>query len=307
MNEESQAQHCGDTCSAVAAMGVAFREYVPPEQRMDAAIKQVLSGKMSQRGAAAENGVARQTLQRRLEEVAQTGHPAKPQSSTGVSLRPTPASPASHLKGDGGSLERQRRLKGLREIARQRGMTSLPSGVAVSRAGLGQVYQALVELEITVPDDLLPSRAKPKAKPKTTSTPPALPVPTNDPATTERLPANDPLAVIPNWGEQGDSFDRYDSEIDSGDAVRDEVCQQVQQSNRPADFKRAIFLLRELDDICTEAWYRRHPEPWGHDDWAHVCSEVATVYSLVRQRAQEECEDALLARTAIETRATVVP
>ena len=63
------------------------------------------------------------------------------------------------------------------------------------------------------------------------------------------------------------------------DAVRAHVNSQVQQSDRPADFKRAIELLTELDRICTDAWYRRHPEPWGHDDWAHVSSEIEALHS----------------------------
>jgi hypothetical protein len=40
---------------------------------------------MSQRGAAAENGVAQQTLSHRLAKVTNVGHPTKTQSSTGVS------------------------------------------------------------------------------------------------------------------------------------------------------------------------------------------------------------------------------
>ena len=70
-------------------MGVAFREYVPPEQRMAAAIKQVLSGKMSQRGAAAENGVDHVTLSRRIKGVSHET-PTKTQSSTQSSADPQP-------------------------------------------------------------------------------------------------------------------------------------------------------------------------------------------------------------------------
>lgn len=287
MNEESQAQHCGDTCGVVASMAAVFSQYVPPEQRMAEAIAAVQSGTMSQRAAATTFDLARPTLQRRLNEVAQMGHPTETQSSTEVS------GDRDSVGKDRTRPDRQRVHKELRALAKTHGVTHAGE-IPVWKAGLGQIYQAITEAGHAVPEELIPASKKKTAT-------------QSHDTKQQRVPANDPLAVIPSWGEQGDSFDRYDSEIDSGDAVRDEVCQQVQQSNRPADFKRAILLLRELDDICTEAWYRRHPEPWGHDDWAHVCSEVSTVYSLVRQRAQEECEDALLARTAIETRATVVP
>jgi hypothetical protein len=95
MNEESKTQHCGDSCGAVAAMAVAFREYVPPEQRMATAIKQVLSGEMSQRGAAEANGVARKTLGDHLARLGGSAHPTKTQASTESATDPhgSPADP----------------------------------------------------------------------------------------------------------------------------------------------------------------------------------------------------------------------
>jgi hypothetical protein len=264
MNEESKTQHCGDSCGAVAAMAVAFREYVPPEQRMATAISQVLSGEMSQRGAAEANGVAETSLRRQLGQVRQMAHPTKPQSSTEVSTDRNP------IAGDRTRGDRQRRHKAMRDLAREHGISSLPSGLSVSRAGLGQIHQGLIDLGIDVPEDIAPRSTLPKTKKAITTT-------SND-QTTESAIDDDTLYIF------------------QADAIRDEVCREVQQSNRPADFKRAIELLRELDVICTDAWYGRQSEPWGTFDWAHVSSEVRKIHSLVNQRAEEACADYLAAQ-----------
>ena len=83
-------------------------------------------------------------------------------------------------------------------------------------------------------------------------------------------------------------------------AVRDRVNFDIQRSDRPAEFKRAVELLTELSQICTGAWYRQLPEPWQHDDWAHVSSEIRALHSIVGQRAEEEADEILQRATAVK-------
>jgi hypothetical protein len=90
------------------------------------------------------------------------------------------------------------------------------------------------------------------------------------------------------------------------DATRQRINAEVQRSDRPTDFKRAIDLLTELDTICTAAWYRKHPEPWGHDDWAHVASEIALLHSIVGQRAEETADELVGKMSAIRVEATTI-
>ncbi len=305
--------NCGDTCGLIDFTMAVAGDRLLPEEKMKLAIEAVTSGKMSQRAAAAKYGVVRRTLARHLDEAAQMRHPTKTQPTTKVSQR---SQSAEAIGKDAARLERQRRRKAIRQLAKQHGISSLPSGVSVGQAGHGQIYQALVEQGITVPSDVLPSSAqpKPKAEPKaktaktaksTKSTPP---VPTHDTSIPERLSPNDhvPAQQCDGSGEADPSADPiYDEELNI-DAVRDHVCAEVQLSDRPADFKRAIELLRELDAICTDAWYRRHPEPWNHHDWAHVNSELKTIQSLVGQRAQETADQLLFPGSAVTVNATAV-
>jgi hypothetical protein len=102
-----------------------------------------------------------------------------------------------------------------------------------------------------------------------------------------------------------DIFPNHITEIDL-DATRQRINAEVQRSDRPADFKRAIELLTELDTICTAAWYRKHPEPWGHDDWAHVASEIALLHSIVGQRAEETANELIGKMSAIRVEATTL-
>jgi len=122
------------------------------------------------------------------------------------------------------------------------------------------------------------------------------------------IPADNSLSVVTDGGEQGDPEPEHPAFADhlDIDAVREHVNREVQQSDRPADFKRAIELLTELDRICTDAWYRRHPEPWGHDDWAHVSSEIEALHSIVGQRAEETADELLRKSSAVDISATLV-
>jgi transposase-like protein len=274
MNEESKTQHCGDSCGAVAAMAVAFREYVPPEQRMATAIRQVLSGEMSQRGAAEANGVAESTLRLRLKEVRNSAHPTKTQASTEA-------------------LERDKRptrrdiQRELRQMASRVGL-GLVNGKSPHKAGTRQVYDALIKAGHDVPEELIPPSIKSK---------------TNE----QQQPVNDHCSVVTDWADEGIAADNpiFADKLDI-DAVRQHVCAEVQRSNRPADFKRAVELLTELDVICTNAWYRRQPEPWEHDDWAHISSEIDALHSIVWQRATETADELLRKSTAVQISATSV-
>jgi len=138
-------------------------------------------------------------------------------------------------------------------------------------------------------------------------TAPFTPAQTHD-TNQQRLHANNSLPVVSDWTAKADSEPEHPAFADhlDIDAVREHVNREVQQSDRPEDFKRAIELLTELDRICTDAWYRRHPEPWGHDDWAHVSSEIEALHSIVGQRAEETADEVLRKSSAVEVKSTVV-
>lgn len=283
---------CGDTCSVVASMASTFKEYVPKEQRMAEAIKAVQSGKMSQRAAATKFDVAQRTLSHRLEKVSHLAHPTKPVAAEGKS-------------GDRGSV-----AKALRALAKSIGITHT-NGIPIGKAGVGQIYAAITEAGHDVPEDITPaSRKKNKSQPinDNRKQQPTGIQPDNDKEETAGLPANDSLPVIPDREAEADSEPEHPAFSDhlDIDAVRQHVNEQVQQSDRPADFKRAIELLTELDIICTNAWYRRQPEPWGHDDWAHVSSEIEALHSIVGQRAEETADELLRKSTAFEVESTAV-
>jgi len=81
-------EHCGDTCGLIDFTMAVAGDRLLPEERMKLAIEAVTSKKMSQRAAAKKYDVARRTIERRLNEVAQMRHPTKTQSSTEVSATP---------------------------------------------------------------------------------------------------------------------------------------------------------------------------------------------------------------------------
>jgi hypothetical protein len=239
---------------------------------MATAIKQVLSGEMSQRGAAEANGVARKTLGDHLARLGGSAHPTKTQASTEVlerDMRPT----------------RRDIQRELRQMASRVGL-GLINGKSPHKAGTRQVYDALIEAGHDVPDELIPPSIKSK---------------TNE----QQQSVNDHRPVVAGWADEGIAADNpiFADKLDI-DAVRQHVCAEVQRSDRPADFKRAVELLTELDVICTNAWYRRQPEPWEHDDWAHISSEIDALHSIVWQRATETADELLRKSAAVQVNAT---
>lgn len=287
--------NCGDSCGLIDFTMAVAGDRLLPEERMELAIKAVTIEKMSQRGAAEKFNVAQRTLSHRIEKMSQMAHPGKTQSQPEV--LPEPEKPAKTGKLKSGEIRSE-----LRKLCSQ---NNAPRGLGVNGQGVTPPIARgwLKWAGIAIPPEL-----DGKTEPFTPSSTPSSPTPAQPHDTNQQgLPANDPLPVVSDWGTQADSPDDpiYDDDLDI-DAVRDHVCAEVQRSDRPADFKRAIDLLRELDQICTDAWYRRHPEPWNHHDWAHVNSEIKTIQSLVGQRAQETADQLLFPGSAVTVKSTPV-
>lgn len=281
---------CGDTCSVVASMASTFKEFVPKEQRMAQAIAAVQSGKMSQRGAALKFDLDRRTIGRHLSKVGHLTHPETSQSTTQVSESRSNKLTSGQIRS------------ALRTLCRQ---NNAPHGVAKNpRNGISSPEaRGWLKWEgIEIPSEL---------DGKTDPFTPLVSSATQSEHDTDQqgLPSDNSLPVV-SGGEQKADPDFYDNPAFADnldiDAVRQHVNEQVQQSDRPADFKRAIQLLTELDTICTNAWYKRQPEPWGHDDWAHVSSEIRALDSIVGQRAEETADELLRKNFAVEVNATAV-
>lgn len=201
--------------------------------------------------------------------------------------------------------DRNRRLQEIRKFAKQHNIKQI-DGKSVSTKGAGTIYQALLDAGIDVPEEIKPpskvSDRRRKAKTETLN-----PAQANE-TDKQRLHADDSLPVVSDWTAEanpGPAHPAFAEHFDI-DAVREHVNREVQRSDRPADFKRAIELLTELDRICTDAWYRRQPEPWGHDDWAHVSSEIEALHSIVGQRAEETADELLRKSTAVKVESTVI-
>lgn len=299
-----EGEHCGDTCSVVAQMASTFKDFVPPEQRMTQAIAAVQTGKMSQRAAADKFDVSRTSLQREL-EVAQMGHPETSQSQPAV----TPIvkeSSASLPKSSQNS-----RLQAIRRLAVENGINKI-DGINTWSKGACAIHDALIAAGIDVPDDIMPRSLLPKtSKAKSKFIPP-----TQETSVTneERLHADNSVSVLTKWAAESDSEPEPEPEGEHPafadkldiEAVRERVNYDVQRSNQPAEFKRAVALLTELSHICTGAWYRRLPEPWQHDHWAHVSSEIRAINSIVSQRAEEEADEIFQRATAISVGSATV-
>ena len=293
------AEHCGDSCGLIDFTMAVAGDRLLPEELMKLAIEAVTSGKMSQRGAAKKYGVAQRTLSDQLKRVSESAHPTKTQATTEkqADLSGSSASGLSPSNED-----RTRRKNALRRLARANGLSKI-NGKSVADFGPVFVYEALSKAGVDVPDDIKPRSLLPKeTKPSTPSTS------QNNGTKQQRLHSNDSLSVNTDRTRETDQEPEHPAFADELDidAVREHVNREVQQSNRPADFKRAIELLTELDIICTNAWYRRQPEPWGHDDWAHVSSEIEALHSIVGQRAEETADELLRKSSAIEVTAAAV-
>lgn len=298
-------EHCGDTCSVVSQMASAFKEFVPKEQRMAQAIAAVQSGKMSQRAAALKFDIPRKTLGDHMKQVGETAHPATFQSEPVIKPIGNKSEPSEIASKAANS---NSRLQAIRRFAAEHGVKEVDGKPAHSQ-GNGAIYRALTAAGIDVPEDLKPRSLLPKqpkaSKPKPTTIPPKE---AHDDTNEQGIYADDSLFVVTDGGGQTDSEQDHPAFAENFDldAVRERVNHDVQQSDRPADFKRAIELLTELDRICTDAWYRRHPEPWGHDDWAHVSSEIEALHSIVGQRAEETADELLRKSSAVKVTATVI-
>lgn len=275
--------NCAETCPLVDFTIQTVGDRLTPDELMQYAVLAVTTDGMSQRAAAKKFGIAQKTLSRRLQEVSQVTHPETSQSTTKDSAIGTDQKAI-------GKLNSNQKRNALTKLCRQNDAPKIVFGTPSVMRGW------LEWAGVSIPPEL--------AGASTPFTPLQSTTPTqdNDQQEEEELQAHNHVSLVPDGAGQADP----DDDFRNSDAIRDEVCKQVQDSDRPVDFKRAILLLAELDSICTEAWYRRHPEPWIADDWAHVNSELSAIHSLVRQRAQEECEDALSASNAIEVTATSV-
>lgn len=269
--------HCGDNCGFVHTQNALYGDRLLPEEKMQLAVKGVQGGQFSQRGAAKEFGVAQKSLSRRLQQVSQVTHPETSQSEPAVQPMATDGQLMEKLTSN----ERQ---KALRQLCKQHGLTA-------GKAGNQGLYDLLQDNHVVVPDHLTTPTLRNNYSPKT------------DEPNEQELQVNNSLSLVPDGAEQADT---YIDSFEDFDAVRDEVCQQVQKSDRPADFKRAILLLTELDAICTDAWYSRNPKLWDGEEWTHVSSEIEIIRDLVHQRAQEACTLAVSKRNAFNVEARVV-
>lgn len=284
--------HCGDSCGLIDFTMAVAGDRLLPEERMKLAIEAVSSGKMSQRGAAAKYGVAESTLRSHLKKVRNSAHPAETQPEPAISQNRTAKLTTGEVRS------------ALRQLLRD---NDAPSGVAQNpRNGITspEARGWLQFAGIPIPPEL-----DGRTQPFNPSTTPSSPTPAQSHGTEQQgLHADNSLPVVSDWSAETDPEPEHPAFADHFDisAVREHVNREIQQSDRPADFKRAIELLTELDVICTDAWYRRHPEPWNHDDWAHVSSEIEALHSIVGQRAAETADELLRKSTAVEVKSTAV-
>ena len=141
--------HCGETCPVLDFMTVVCNDRMTLDERMEAAIKACTDPgdgveRMSQRAAAKKFKVSRQTLQRRLEGVAQMGHPAtSPAPQEKSDFQEGSKAPAEGLK------EKQKRGP-LRALVRDNG--GIPRGLCVDRQGLSSLKARAWLDHIGVPD-----------------------------------------------------------------------------------------------------------------------------------------------------------
>ncbi len=277
------ATHCGDSCGAVAAMAVAFREYVPPEQRMATAIEQVLSGKLSQRGAAKANGVDHSTISRHISRKAKSvacATPAETQSTTEVSPAPTGTATTKTPRFS-------QVRSGLRALLKKHGA---PAGVAGGSNFSPPAARGWLEFAgVQIPPELQ-GRSTP-FNPSNES---------HDPPATERLSANDhvpaqqcdrPGEVDPDEDDDATLDDRIDL-----DKLSAQVLREVQRSNQSESFKRVVELLTEAEKLIVLAYYGK--DEWSGQNWVHVNSQVKACKSLAGQRAEEAHRQVFSARNA---------
>jgi predicted transcriptional regulator len=256
-------------------MASTFAEYVPPAIRMERALAAVKTGKMSQRAAAAKFDVTQSVISDRLNKVIGSDHPETSQSQQGVSR--------GQHKAESGpdKLTKDQVRSKLRELCRQQ-KEKPPAGITKTNP---KMRGWLMSIGLELPKEL---QGTVTAYQNSSLSDQLSAQPTSEPASFNngRLSSTD----------QENCTDEFDEPI--GDQIN-RVCDEVQQSDRPSDFKRAILILRELTEICTKAWYGAfEEEQWNHHDWAHVNSDIKTIQSLVSQRAQETSNELLYSGVA---------
>lgn len=250
-------EQCGDTCTLVDTFTSAFTDYVPFEIRLKQAVDGKLTGRISTRAASKTYNVPRSSIYDAIKaREAETGHPQEIESQQGVSK-------SGVLTKESGKLTPKQVRSQIQALCREHGAPAdvydKSSTVLMTKARGWLQWKG-----IEIPEHL---------QGRTT---PYQPTETFSSISDEQLPSTD-------------QSDEYDESI--GDQYR-RVCKEVQQSDRPVDFKRAIELLAELTAICTNAWYGAFQgEEWNHHDWAHVNSDVKTIQSLVGQRAKETADE----------------
>lgn len=266
---------CGDTCTLVDTMASTFAEYVPPAIRMERAVVAVRTGKLTQSAAAAKFEVTQQGISKALKRTT-TGCSSKTsQSQQGVSR--------GQHKAESGpdKLTKDQVRSKLRELCRQQ-KEKPPAGITKTNP---KMRGWLMSIGLELPKEL---QGTVTAYQNSSLSDQLSAQPTSEPASFNngRLSSTD----------QENCIDEFDEPI--GDQIN-RVCDEVQQSDRPSDFKRAILILRELTEICTKAWYGAfEEEQWNHHDWAHVNSDIKTIQSLVSQRAQETSNELLYSGVA---------
>jgi len=258
--------HCGDTCGLIDFTMAVAGDRLLPEERMKLAIEAVTSEKMSQRGAAAKYEVAESTLRLRLKPVRSSAHPAETQSSTEVS--PDPVFAAQPAKPTASEIRSR-----LRALLRQH---NAPRGIG-GKDGISSP-QARGWLEcagIPIPPEL-----------QGNSTPFVSANKSHDTATTERVPANDPLPVFPDRPAETDPEDDaiLDERIDLN-KLSQQVLSDVISSARSDSFKRAATLATELEQLLCLAFYGK--DGWSGQDWVHINGQLKTCQSLTGQRSEE--------------------
>lgn len=279
---------------------------------MDLAVQAVQLEKMTQRGAAMKYGVSRSGIQKRLQKAAAGGHPPETQSTTQEPADSTdsPVSPAPPVLKKKSASNANR--DALRALCKEHGAT----GYSKFTTSVARAY--LTEQGVDIPAHLRPLQPQPKTTQPSPFNGTNPLQPTSEPAPAAEAPFDGirpwNTAVVPsdhpavsNGGDQGgEPGPDGEVDFDAPTKLRQRVSEEVQQSDRPADFKESIQLLARLAAIIRDAWYRKHPEPWNHHDWAHVASEIHCLNSLAGQRAKETARDLLEQMDAIEVGAGAV-
>lgn len=285
----AETPHCGETCPVLDFMTVVCNDRMTLEERMEAAIKACTDSgdgneRMTQRAAAKKFNVAQKTLSRRIAAVSQMTHPATPPAPQAIS-----ANPGSEATT--GKLSSAEARKQLRQLVRDNGgARGLGAGQGISAP---QARAWLDHIGVSVPPELDGSRADISDYLTTHTT-------TTDEITTPQpVHVADPEDFGSGWNaEADDDHPIFADQLDMR-ALRARVNADIQAfPGLPDDYKRAVQLVTELDNICDDAFFGRNATPWNHDQWAHISSDLHALFSIVGQRAEETANEILRRRAA---------